>query len=83
MTGATPSEGLKHSVEERGINVKGSNTFTERSTLVFGSMSSSFSFAIDRGGTFTDVFCVLPGKRATRRGLGFLTSIKFVRLSFL
>jgi N-methylhydantoinase A/oxoprolinase/acetone carboxylase beta subunit len=50
--------------------------------LTFGSMSSSFSFAIDRGGTFTDVFCVLPGKRATCRGFGFLTSIKFVRLSF-
>lgn len=25
-------------------------------------MASAFSFAIDRGGTFTDVFCVLPGK---------------------
>lgn len=28
-------------------------------------MSGKFSFAIDRGGTFTDVFCLCPGGKVT------------------
>ena len=37
--------------------------FTSRSDITSIIMSDKFRFAIDRGGTFTDVFCLCPGDK--------------------
>ena len=37
--------------------------FTSRSDITSIIMSGKFRFAIDRGGTFTDVFCLCPGDK--------------------
>lgn len=60
------------SFSARKITQRGAFThqqFIPSSNIRMSSMMEGFNFAIDRGGTFTDIYCTLPNKEPIVRKL--------------